>query len=819
MTIKARSSQRILLLFFSFLTLLTLSSCVTLKDPETSQEHTSAVVATLEGGHSAGQSFISRRARLNGVFLWLNVREGANSDQGMLIVQLFHAPGEKTPLAAVTIPLRDAARSNPIQINLPVQSDPPAQAYYLSLLATSGIVDVLGRDEDAYPYGNATRDGETLEGDFAFRTSYDYNLSAFWGDIRTSSGHWWLIFPLAIVLLLPGWLIYAILSPINVNEQSDSSDRLAIAVGLSMAFIPLLMAWTSAIKLPWGRLGLLFAAGMMLALMIWQLIRHKGNKPKLNWYVVILFVIFATALIVRLIMVRDLAAPAWVDSVHHSLLTRIIMEQGGYPDNYAPYIDIDNAGYHPGFHSLLASFQWLTNLNALDAMKLFGQVLNALSVIAVYLFTKSLTQDRLAGLLAAMITAYFTPMPAYYASWGRYTQLAGLLILPVSFSLVKMSSAFYVNKKFVWKPLLLAAVASAGLFLTHYRVVVFLGCLLLADYISRSVEEIIQNYKTNKGDTWLREVSRISLREIMGIALITLVSTILLLPWLPSALSTFIIPKAVIWQGGEQALFSGFSWAFLTTAWGKYTLYLAGLGLIWSIFRKPSFAFTIILWTIFLFFLANQDALGIFPSFINNTSVEIGLFMPISALGGHIISQIVQLGWKVIPKQFKPIYIACLVVSGVLVSWIAVRQLLPILNPVTFLFRQADQPALTWISENIPQDETVLINPFNWGYGIYAGNDGGFWITPIAGIRSMPPPVFYGMDNNVDRIQGISRFSQQIIDQSQDANSLHDLLKAHNIGYVYIGARGGVLSPRRLQNNPLYQTLYHQDGTWVFQVK
>ena len=318
---------------------------------------------------------------------------------------------------------------------------------------------------------------------------------------------------------------------------------------------------------------------------------------------------------------------------------------------------------------------------------------------------------------------------------------------------------------------------------------------------------------------WLREVFKINIWEIIVIAFVAAISLILLLPWLPSSLSTFIIPKAIIWRGSDQPFFSGFSWTFLTTAFGNYTLYLAGLGLIWSIFRKPVFAFTLILWTILLFILANMGALGIFPGFINNTSVEISLFMPISALGGYLISQIIQIGWKVIPKQFSSLYIGCLLGSGIVIAWIAARQLLPILNPVTILFRQADQPALTWISDNIPQDETILINPFNWGYGIYAGSDGGFWITPITGRRSMPPPVFYGMDNNTQRIHRITRFNQQIIDHSQNAIFLHDLLQEQNISYIYIGARGGVLSPRSLQNSHLYQTLYHQDGTWVFQVK
>jgi hypothetical protein len=59
-------------------------------------------------------------------------------------------------------------------------------------------------------------------------------------------------------------------------------------------------------------------------------------------------------------MTRDLAAPAWVDSVHHALLTRLIGEQGAFPVSYAPYVQANTSSYHPGFHTLLAFFGWLS---------------------------------------------------------------------------------------------------------------------------------------------------------------------------------------------------------------------------------------------------------------------------------------------------------------------------------------------------------------------------------------------------------------------------------------------------------------------------
>ena len=807
------------LLLAGGLLILGLTGCATLKDPEASQEQSRAIVGTLEGGHTLAQSFVSRRGRLNGIWLWLNVSQGKETNNAELIVQLYHTPGETTPLATVTRSLRSLPDANPIQFDLPVQPDPPGQAYYLTLIATSGKVDVFGIDEDVYSSGTAYRDGAPVQADIAFRTSYDYNYSALLGDVGVSLGQIWLAFPLAVMLLVPGWLILRGCSNQYQEGSSDGGETLAITLGLSIASLPVLMLWTTTAHLPWSRLSVLFGAGLMVAIALWDL----RNKRSYTWspglFELGLLAIFIATLVVRLIMVRDLAAPAWVDSVHHSLITRLILEHGGYPDNYLPYLDISGARYHPGFHSLLASFQWLTGTEILQAMLIFGQVLNALSVFAVYLLAKALTGDRLASLIAALIAGFFTPMPAYYASWGRYTQLAGLLIMPAAFILVRSAATAWVRHNYTWKTFLPAILACAGLFLVHYRVIAFMACLLLADFTIRLFEKALKVNKPFRASGWLREATSDPIREVVAVVIVAVASLVILLPWLLPTLASLIMPMVRSWQGADVPFFAYFAWPFLTTAWGKYSLYLAGLGMIWSLIKKPSLALTLALWTVLLFTLANSAALGWFPVFINSVSVEIALFMPIATLGGYFASQVIGLCRRWVPVRYARLYAVILIATGFVVAYLAARQLLPVLNPVTFLFRQADRPALVWIEEHVPKDETILINPFNWGYGLYAGNDGGFWITPLTGIKTLPPPVLYGMDTDQQRIRSITQLSQQVINNSQDASTLHTLLMEKGICYVYIGARGGVLSASALKNSPLFALLYQGEGAWVFQVK
>lgn len=144
--------------------------------------------------------------------------------------------------------------------------------------------------------------------------------------------------------------------------------------------------------------------------------------------------------------------------------------------------------------------------------------------------------------------------------------------------------------------------------------------------------------------------------------------------------------------------------------------------------------------------------------------------------------------------------------------------MLPILNPVTILIREADRPAIRWITDHVQADETILINPFLWGYGIYAGQDGGYWITPLAGRKTMPPPILYAY-GSPQEVKRVAETSKQVIEQAGDPQELSALLEEQHIRYVYIGRRGGVLSAKRLRESGLFKTVYSQAGVWLFEVK
>ncbi len=339
---------------------------------------------------------------------------------------------------------------------------------------------------------------------------------------------------------------------------------------------------------------------------------------------------------------------------------------------------VTTTNYHTGFHSLLATFSWLSGLQLDQSLLIFGQFLNALAVLAVYLLTTTFTQKPTAGVFAALVAGLMTPMPAYYTSWGRYTQLAGLLILPAAFLFLKLLldkspsiRLFRGAEKENIFLICLAGVSLAGLLLVHYRVLAFLGALIAAYLIIAWILLAIRRRPWEKigGDLLILGTSG-------------LFALLLTLPWWPLALRSFVIPVAL--AAGPTKVFSDFSWSYLNTALGKYALGLAGLGFIWSLIQRRVFGLVMVVWVGFMFLIANLGALGLpGANFVNNTSVAIALFIPTAVLGGYLLGWVVE-GWEQwIPVKLKTAYWVAVSLAGVALALVSARSLLPILNSGT----------------------------------------------------------------------------------------------------------------------------------------
>lgn len=821
--LKSGQTARSVLLIALLSTLLLLSGCATMTDYEAGQEQRGDLLVTLEPGQVLEQTLLTRREGLAAIQVWLSLPEAAG--KGDLAYQLSRTDTDEI-LATGILSAAVLPGASPLTLAIAAPRLPAGSYCTLRLSAENLRVQVFGRVEEVYPTGELRLDDRLQTGDMAFRLQYAYGFRAALQDVEQALAGSWLALPLLLAFWLPGRLVLAWLEP--RLPRLDWGERTAYAVGLSLALIPLALLWTSAAGLHWNTLGAWTVCLGLAGGYAWQrraawkdwLSARRWQAFRLQPAALGLAAVFLLAGGVRLAMVRDLAAPAWVDSVHHALLSRLTLEQGGFPADYAPYLPGETASYHPGFHGLAALLVWLSGLELSHGLQLAGQTLNALSVFAAYLFAGTVTHRKGVALGAALVAGLLTPMPAYYASWGRYTQLAGLLVFPAALGLLLRLRQEAFQGRFQPRLLLGCAMALAGLLLLHYRVLVFTLSCLLAVEITSLARVAGQRFQRGSRVAWQAGESGWISRAAGSLSYLSagLVAIWLSLPWwldtLPPLLAT-----AQRLSPSQTALFHDFSWNYLTAAGGRLSLWLAAAGWLLAACQRKRWTLLLPLWVGILFGLANLGAYRLPGSgWINNTSVEILLFLPLGVLCGHLFEQIYNLGSKLSPPSLRPWLTALAWLSGFgLAAW-GGQRLLPLVNPTTVLFREADRPALAWITENTPSQAGFLINPFSWGYGTYAGNDGGFWIAPLAGRRTIPPPVIFALDASPEQFTEVNDISRRALQAAQDPAALHALMRENGLDYLYIGARGGAFSLSRLSASPLFRLRYQNGGTAVFEI-
>ncbi len=219
----------------------------------------------------------------------------------------------------------------------------------------------------------------------------------------------WLAASAGITLFLPGAALLAWLP----RSQVDFTQQLARAMGLSMALTALgaLVTFLTGLRLSAASLVLIYAGlglvGLAGGLRRWRSWRFTSAA----WGGGVLTVLIGAGLVAwRLYQARDLVLPAWVNSVHHVLIVRAILDRGGLPGSLAPYLPVPFY-YHFGFHVLAAVFSVFSRLPPDQAVLVFGQVLEAAMSLAAY---------RL-----ACVMYRYRGDPAKWSLWPRRKPAAG----------------------------------------------------------------------------------------------------------------------------------------------------------------------------------------------------------------------------------------------------------------------------------------------------------------------------------------------------------------------------------------------------------
>jgi hypothetical protein len=623
----------------------------------------------------------------------------------------------------------------------------------------------------------------------------------------------WLAVGAGALFLLPGYALLALArNAFPKSAPPDWMERLALALGLSLAVVPLLLYALTLVGIRQGP-GVVWALlGICALVIVWR--RFEGQETersnegsKANWWIYgTLALVFAITLFSRLWSVRDIDFPAWTDSYGHAVIAQMVLDQGGVPTSYEPYAPIDDFTYHFGFHALAAWYHWLTGVPLLYGMVILGQLLNALVVPTTYLFVARFFNSRVAALVAVVVVALLSHMPAQFVNWGRFTQIDGQMLLPVAVTLYLVLLRSPVPR---YRLLLLAVVAFAGLFVAHYRVFIF-GVLLAAILWAWAMLKPSQGQ--NRG------------RLLLETAALTLLGLLVLSPWLWRLAQGFGGNFANTMVSGYEEQQYGAYYNFdpkelVNFGVHGYLWIWVCLSALWGLWRRNGMVIALLLWMAAMFAGANLHYLNFTPLY-SNTIVIIALYLPLCALIGYGGAEVVSAAsarWTFTPGVQRGMALASFVVVAILGIY-AIERDARLVERENVFVREGDRRAMQWIREEVPADALFYIATTFWTPGVAHGLDGGYYLPLLTARQTIMPPQHYASDGSGEyRAFVVQRLHD--LDAAQDADALWAMLNHYEITHIYIGVRKTQLDPAFFAARPdLFAPLYEADGVYIFAV-
>ena len=634
----------------------------------------------------------------------------------------------------------------------------------------------------------------------------------------------WTRFALALLLLLfgPGYLAERALGD---EWPAPMLVRPALWLGLSLSIVPLLYLWATAIGLPlmagaWSALAA--ACALAIFALLWLHPRPARTPPAPageRLALIACAAVLVATLLLRIGNIAGVALPLWVDSVHHALLVRVAVETGLVPTDLRPYLPVTELPYHWGYHALIAASVQLTGEPIPQAMLWEGQALNTLHALTVAALARVLWRSSLAALLAAVTVGLVSLMPAYYVTWGRYTQLAGLLILPPL-----VIAWRHALRRTSWRALLMAALLGAGLVLVHYRVLIFgaplLGLITLQALTLASLRSSLPfpslATRAEAGDEGLtRRLAFCILHSAFCILLVVLLAA----PWLLLLARRVLLPAAEApgsLVGGEGV--NTLSESLLWVGQNRLLFALAGLGALGALWRRRGAGLAVLGWVGAMGLLANPQLVGLPPLWLlTNDSLAIMLFLPLGLLVGALALPLAAPA-RFLSSPARARYSTALIVAtlawGAWGGW----QLRDVVNPQTVLANAADVRAIAWAAANTPLDARFFVSSVGWLPNMARGGDAGPWLLPLAGRwTTVAPPIFiYGPASYVRDTLALER--EVVALPTSGPRALLAWLRAHTIGYVYVGAHNSPLSAEALRAEPGFEQVYSEGGATIFRV-
>ena len=812
------------------------------------EQPTVADWGTLSAGQTLGQTFVAKYAGLTGIYFYLSPQEIGD---GEIRLHLRSSPQAVDDLAVSmnTLPVEAVKVHGYFGFFVPAQASSNQEYYYAFLEVTgSGDVQVGKAPGGTYLDGALYQNGTPEDAQATFQLSYSRQKAAL--GLAEEAVSWVGILAIGFFLfILPGWGLLSLLWP--GWGAITWPEKLGLSAGLSLAVYPLLLLWTDIIGLHLGAIYAWLPPLVGLGIILWRNRKRLSVRAfsrftvrtslhvdlsTLPWAEVAFIGILALIVLTRFWAIRSLDIPMWGDSYQHTMIAQLLVDHGGLFNSWKPYAELTTFTYHFGFHTAAAVFDWITHLDMPKAVLWVGQLLNVLAVIVLYPLATKVGRSKWAGVVAVLVAGLLSPMPMYYVNWGRYTQLAGQVILPAVIYLawttlereaqmIESPVLGEESKWFKWRrcipfdtgQMAIMWIVMGGLALTHFRILIFAVLFFVAFFILLVRRE-----------TW-----RILLVRVFWIGM---GSGLLFLPWF---IHTFAGKILLIFANQISTPSSAvLDWTKRYNTIGQLSTYLPGLlwlllpvGISLGLWRRDKGVALISLWSSLIMLAANPQWLHLpGEGAITNFAVFIAAYIPASLLAGYLLAQVTSYKLKVERvRQSLALSLLILVFMFAVGAWGAYVQRSVLRVGLHAMVTCPDMRAVEWIQENTPQDARFLVDSFfAYNDSSVVGSDGGLWLPLLAQRHTTLPPLNYASEQGprTDYVQWINALYTEIINQGIASPEALALLDERGITYVYIGQRQGrvnyggpeMLVPEQLLASPNFRPVYHQDRVWIFEV-
>jgi hypothetical protein len=422
--------------------------------------------------------------------------------------------------------------------------------------------------------------------------------------------------------------------------------------------------------------------------------------------------------------------------------------------------------------------------------------------------------NRWAGVVAVLIAGLLSPMPMFFTNWGRYTQLAGLVILPGLIFLLLLFSEENNRRK---KNIALLSIILAGVALTHYRILLF-GLAFLVVYLL--FQDHTSEYKTK-------------LIILLWSGLFTLM---IFLPWLVNIGSG----KMVLQLSNKLQTSAGnLTQAIIQyNAIGNISDYFPAILWIITIFAVGFFLWwqnhtstKIIAWSLIVFLISNPYLLKLPGTGVtNNFAMMISAYLPNSILLGGFICYLTLVSFARDSQKINKIATVIGLLTIISIGGCGAFQQNKEIQPQTLsLVARPDVRAARWIRTHVPENAHFLVNSFlAFNNTTAVGSDAGWWLPIIADRKTNLPAINYIYEENPDPQywQKIRSFTSEVNNNLPALDKIIGLLKNEKISYVYIGQQQGqinfagpTLDPKLLLASNHFKLVYHQDRVWIFSIQ